>query len=51
MPKDKARFVQIMADDGSLFALDDSGRVWELDGEADEWCLLTDSRNDDTVGG
>lgn len=50
MPKDKAKFVQIMTDDGSLFALDTDGRVWELDGEADEWCLLTDSRNVDSSG-
>jgi hypothetical protein len=50
MPKDKAEFVQIMFNYESLFALDSDGRVWEFDVEADEWCLLTDSRNDDTAG-
>ena len=45
MPSDKkAKFVQIMAVEESLFALDDSGRVWELDGEEDAWCPLTDKR-------
>jgi hypothetical protein len=47
MPKDKAKFAQIMADDGSLFALDSDGRVWELDGDEGCWCPLTDKRETD----
>jgi hypothetical protein len=46
MPKDKAKFVQIMADDGSLFALDEHGGVWEFDGEEDRWVRLSADRVD-----
>jgi hypothetical protein len=42
-----AKFVQIMADDGSLYALDDTGRVWEFDGEEDRWVVLSEDRLDE----
>jgi hypothetical protein len=42
---DKPKFIQITADDGSLYALDDDGDVWEFDGEEEKWCPLADERS------
>jgi hypothetical protein len=47
MSDKKAKFVQIMAVEESLFALDSDGVVWELDGEEDCWCPLTSKREGD----
>jgi hypothetical protein len=44
-----SKFVQIMADDGSLYALDSDGRVWEFDGETEEWCPLPEERGEEKV--